>query len=123
MLRSKVAEGESFVVIGRCGEQVDHAGDRFRHIGGQITAVRAGIGQQLLFIEALGVVKGLLRIFRCGLFRFCFQNRPPFTRKVISGFLMLTLVSLSTDSVRKAVPPMTTLSPTSVAPPSSVAPA
>ena len=60
MLRSKAAEGESFVVIGRCGEQVDHAGDRFRHIGGQIPAVRAGIGQQLFFIEALGVVKGLL---------------------------------------------------------------
>ena len=41
--------------------QVDHAGRRFRHIGGQIPAVRAGIGQQLLFVEALGVVKGLLR--------------------------------------------------------------
>ena len=37
MLRSKAAEGESFVVIGRCGEQVGHAGDRFRHIGGQIS--------------------------------------------------------------------------------------
>ena len=41
--------------------QVDHAGRRFRHIGGQIPTVRAGIGQQLLFVEALGVVKGLLR--------------------------------------------------------------
>ena len=41
--------------------QVDHTRDRFRHVGGQIPAVRAGIGQQLLFIEALGVVKGLLR--------------------------------------------------------------
>ena len=41
--------------------QVDHAGSRFRHVGGQIPAVRAGISQQLLFIEALGVVKGLLR--------------------------------------------------------------
>ena len=40
--------------------QVDHAGCRFCHIGGQIPAVRAGIGQQLLFVEALGVVKGLL---------------------------------------------------------------
>ena len=36
--------------------QVDHTGDRFRHVGGQIAAVRAGIGQQLLFVEALGVV-------------------------------------------------------------------
>lgn len=27
--------------------QVDHTGGRFRHIGGQIPAVRAGIGQQL----------------------------------------------------------------------------
>ena len=36
--------------------QVDHAGGRFRHVGGQIAAVRAGIGQQLLFVEALGVV-------------------------------------------------------------------
>ena len=41
--------------------QVDHTGGRFRHVGGQIPAVRAGIGQQLLFVEALGVVKGLLR--------------------------------------------------------------
>ena len=41
--------------------QVDHAGSRFRHVGGQIPAVRAGIGQQLLFVEALGVIKGLLR--------------------------------------------------------------
>ena len=41
--------------------QVDHTGDRFRHVGGQITAVRAGIGQQFLFVEALGVVEGLLR--------------------------------------------------------------
>ena len=41
--------------------QMDHAGRRFRHIGGQIPAVRSGIGQQLLFIEALSVVKGLLR--------------------------------------------------------------
>ena len=41
--------------------QVDHAGCRFCHIGSQISAVRAGIGQQLLFVEALGVVKGLLR--------------------------------------------------------------
>ena len=41
--------------------QVDHTGNRFRHVGGQIAAVRAGIGQQLLFVEALGVVKGLLR--------------------------------------------------------------
>ena len=36
--------------------QVDHAGSRFCHVGGQIPAVRAGIGQQLLFVEALGVV-------------------------------------------------------------------
>ena len=41
--------------------QVDHAGRRFRHVRGQIPAVRAGIGQQLLFVEALGVVKGLFR--------------------------------------------------------------
>ena len=41
--------------------QVDHAGRRFRHVRGQIPAVRAGIGQQLLFVEALCVVKGLLR--------------------------------------------------------------
>ena len=41
--------------------QMDHTGRRFRHVRGQIPAVRAGIGQQLLFVEALGVVKGLLR--------------------------------------------------------------
>ena len=40
--------------------QVDHTGGRFRHVGSQIPAVRARIGQQLLFVEALGVVKGLL---------------------------------------------------------------
>ena len=40
---------------------MDHAGRRFRHVRGQIPAVRAGIGQQLLLVEALGVVKGLLR--------------------------------------------------------------
>ena len=42
----------------RC--QVDHAGSRFHHVGGQMPTVCAGIGQQLLFVEALGVVKGLL---------------------------------------------------------------
>ena len=36
--------------------QVDHAGSRFCHVGGQIPAVRAGIGQQLLFVEALCVI-------------------------------------------------------------------
>lgn len=41
--------------------QMDHTGRRFRHVRGQIPAVRAGIGQQLLFVEALGVVNGLLR--------------------------------------------------------------
>ena len=40
--------------------QVDHTGGHFRHVGGQIPAVRAGISRQLLFVEALGVVKGLL---------------------------------------------------------------
>ena len=77
MLRSKVAEGESFVVIGRYGEQVDHAGDRFRHVGGQIPAVRAGIGQQLLFVEALGVVKGLLRSFDAGFSVSVFRTGRP----------------------------------------------
>ena len=36
--------------------QMADAGGCFRHVGGQIPAVRAGIGQQLLFVEALGVV-------------------------------------------------------------------
>ena len=36
-------------------------------------------------------------------FPFLFSEPAPFTRKVISGFLMLTLVSLSTDSVREGV--------------------
>ena len=36
----------------------DHGGG-LRHVAGQIPAVRAGIGQQLLFIERLGVVQGL----------------------------------------------------------------
>ena len=60
------------------------------------------------------------------------QARPQFSassrglrlpRKVISGFLMLTVVFASTEEVKKALPPMTTLSPISVAPPSSVDPA
>ena len=37
----------------------DHGGG-LRHVNRQIPAVRAGIGQQLLFIERLGVVQGLL---------------------------------------------------------------
>ena len=37
----------------------DHGGG-FRHVNRQIPAVRAGIGQQLLFIERLGVVQSLL---------------------------------------------------------------
>ena len=36
--------------------QMDDAGGRFCHVGGQISAVRAGIGQQLLFVEALCVI-------------------------------------------------------------------
>ena len=44
-------------------------------------------------------------------------------RNVISGFLMLTVVFASTEEVRNALPPMTTLYPISVAPPSSVDPA
>ena len=41
----------------RC--QMEDTGSRLRHIGSQIPAVRPGIGQQLLFIQALGVVQGL----------------------------------------------------------------
>ena len=37
----------------------DHGGG-LRHVAGQIPAVCAGIGQQLLFVERLGVVQGLL---------------------------------------------------------------
>ena len=33
---------------------------RWQHIIGQILAVGAGIGQQLLFVKLLGIVKGLL---------------------------------------------------------------
>ena len=42
-----------------CRQMQDHGGG-LRHIARQIPAVRAGIGQQLLFIERLGVVQGLL---------------------------------------------------------------
>ena len=34
---------------------------RLAHILGQILAVRAGIGQQFLFVKLLGIIKGLLR--------------------------------------------------------------
>ena len=40
--------------------QMEDTGSRLRHVGGQVPAVRPGIGQQLLFIQALGVVQGLL---------------------------------------------------------------
>ena len=36
--------------------QMDDAGGSFRHVRRQIPAVRAGISQQLLFIETLGIV-------------------------------------------------------------------
>ena len=42
-----------------CRQMQDHGGG-LRHVARQIPAVRAGIGQQLLFIERLGVVQGLL---------------------------------------------------------------
>ena len=45
----------------RLRRQVDHTGGRFRHVSGEIPAIRSRIGQQLLFVEALGVVEGLLR--------------------------------------------------------------
>ena len=40
--------------------QMQYNGGGLRHVAGQIPAVCAGIGQQLLFIERLGVVQGLL---------------------------------------------------------------
>ena len=42
-----------------CRQMQDHGGG-LRHVARQMPAVRAGIGQQLLFIERLGVVQGLL---------------------------------------------------------------
>lgn len=39
--------------------KVDHTGGGFCHIKGKIAAVGTGIGQQFLFIEGLGVIKGL----------------------------------------------------------------
>ena len=42
-----------------CRQMQDHGGG-LRHVASQIPAVRAGIGQQLLFIKRLGVVQGLL---------------------------------------------------------------
>ena len=41
----------------RC--KVKDADRRFRHIGGEITAVGTGIGQQFLFVKALRIVKRL----------------------------------------------------------------
>ena len=41
-----------------CRQMQDHRGG-LRHVAGQIPAVCAGIGQQLLFIERLSVVQGL----------------------------------------------------------------
>ena len=40
--------------------QMQDYGGGLRHVAGQISAIRARIGQQLLFIERLGVVQGLL---------------------------------------------------------------
>ena len=59
--RQNIGEKLRAGVEGRhpCRQMQDHGGG-LRHIAGQIPAVRAGIGQQLLFIERLGVVQGLL---------------------------------------------------------------
>ena len=55
-----------------------------------------------------------------GVFRQDHSSLCRLPRKVISGFFTLTTVSGSTEDVRNALPPTMTLSPISVAPPSSV---
>ena len=59
--RQNIGEKLRAGVEGRhpCRQMQDHGGG-LRHVAGQIPAVRPGIGQQLLFIERLGVVQGLL---------------------------------------------------------------
>ena len=69
--------------------QVDHTGGCFRHVGGQIPAVRAGIGQQLLFVEALGVVKGLLRRVSEQAVRFTLQGGKIIELRRLLLFLLL----------------------------------
>ena len=58
--RQNIGEKLRAGVEGRhpCRQMQDHGGG-LRHVARQIPAVRAGIGQQLLFIERLGVVQGL----------------------------------------------------------------
>ena len=59
--RQNIREKLRASVEGRypCRQMQNHGGG-LRHVARQIPAVRAGIGQQLLFIERLGVVQGLL---------------------------------------------------------------
>ena len=78
--------------------QVDHTGGRFRHIGGQIPAVRAGIGQQLFVVEALGVVKGLLR--RVAKQPVCLTLQGGEVIELRRLFLLLLLRDGSTDDGR-----------------------
>ena len=73
--------------------QMDHTGRRFRHVRGQIPAVRAGIGQQLLFVEALGVVKGLLRRVSEQAVRFTLQGGKIIELRRLLLFLLLSVVN------------------------------
>ena len=59
--RQNIGEKVRAGIEGRhpCRQMQDHGGG-LRHVARQIPAVRPGIGQQLLFVERLGVVQGLL---------------------------------------------------------------
>ena len=52
--------GDPFAKRHGVGNQIDQHRQSLRHIRSQIAAVRAGIGAELLFIQALQIVQGLL---------------------------------------------------------------
>ena len=54
-------DGDAFAERHGVGDQIHQHRQALGHIGGQVTAVRPGIGAELLFIEVLQIVQRLLR--------------------------------------------------------------
>ena len=60
--RRRIAgNGDAFAERHGVGDQIHQHRQTLGHIGGQVAAVRPGIGAELLFIEVLQIVQRLLR--------------------------------------------------------------
>ena len=60
--RRRIAgNGDAFAKRHGVGDQIHQHRQALGHVGGQVAAVRPGIGAELLFIEVLQVVQCLLR--------------------------------------------------------------